>query len=403
MSVMDASFFTGNRRALRQSVEADLIIVAGNDELQRKADAAYEFAQDANFYYLTGVEEAGWVLVIDGDREVLVSPSRSESQVLFDGALSAECAKDISGVGEVIDLAEYRRWLNELSKAHSVVALVGKDPYSARFGFTLNSGPEKVRRSLTRRFGAVEDIRPTLRKLRSIKQPAEIALIRRAVDASVVAFQHVAEAMHTFSSENEITAQLSYDFLRASSGGHAYTPIVAGGGNACTLHYIDNNQKLPENGLVLIDAGVQVENYASDITRTYAVGTATLRQKQIHAAVEKAHHEIIQLIKPGVSLTSYSDDVDEIMKSALIEVGLLADRSDVKTYRTYFPHAISHGLGIDVHDSLGGYETFMPGMVLTVEPGIYIPEEGIGVRIEDDILVTEHGHENLSAALPTAL
>lgn len=400
---MDASFFTGNRQALRRVVTSKLIVVAGNDELQRKADAPFEFAQDAHFYYLTGIEEAGWLLVMDGETEILVSPNRSESQVLFDGALSVGRAKEISGVAEVLSLRDYHRWITNASTAHSVVGAIGKDPYASRYGFTMNSGPEKLRRSLARRFETVEDIRPALRKLRSIKQPSEIALIRRAVDESVRAFKNVAEAMDTFSSENEITAQLSYDFLRASSGGHAYTPIVAGGGNACTLHYIDNNQKLPENGLVLIDAGVQVENYASDITRTYAVGTATPRQKQIHAAVEKAHRDIINLIKPGVSLKSYSDDVDEIMKNALIEVGLLADRSDHKTYRTYFPHAISHGLGIDVHDSLGGHETFMPGMVLTVEPGIYIPEEGIGVRIEDDILVTKDGHENLSAALSTAL
>lgn len=400
---MDATFFTGNRQALRRVVTSKIIIVTGNDELQRRADAAFEFVQDANFYYLTGVEEAGWLLVMDGETEILVSPNRSESQVLFDGALSMDRAKEISGVAEVISLRDYRRWITDASTAHSVVGAIGKDPYAARYGFTMNSGPEKLRRSLVRRFETVEDIRPALRKLRSIKQPLEIALIRRAVDVSVTAFEHVAKAIPTFSSENEITAQLSYDFLRASSGGHAYTPIVAGGSNACTLHYIDNNRKLPENGLVLIDAGVQVENYASDITRTYAIGTPTVRQKQIHAAVEKAHCEIINLIKPGVSLKSYSDDVDEIMKSALIEVGLLSGRSDQKTYRTYFPHAISHGLGIDVHDSLGGHETFMPGMVLTVEPGIYIPEEGIGVRIEDDILVTEDGHENLSAALSTAL
>ena len=147
-------------------------------------------------------------------------------------------------------------------------------------------------------------------------------------------------------------------------------------------------------------AGARVGGYAADITRTYAIGTPSQREKDVHAEVEKAHRAIIDLIKPGASIKQYSASVDEIMKQALQNLNLFNTPDD---YRRYFPHAVSHGLGIDVHDSLGGFETFLPGMVLTVEPGVYIPEEGIGVRIEDDILVTEDGNRNLSAALPTSL
>lgn len=164
-----------------------------------------------------------------------------------------------------------------------------------------------------------------------------------------------------------------------------------------------NDGDITPDGLLLIDAGALDGEYAADITRTYAMGVPTNRQRQVHAAVEEAHRLIIELIKPGVALKSYLASVDEIMKNALIQVELLKDRNDDDTYRKYFPHAISHGLGIDVHESLGGYKEFMPGMVLTVEPGIYIPEEGIGIRIEDDILVTKTGNENLSRALPTSL
>jgi Xaa-Pro aminopeptidase len=175
---------------------------------------------------------------------------------------------------------------------------------------------------------------------------------------------------------------------------------VGAGINACTLHYIANKDKLPTNGMVLIDAGAKVGEYASDITRTYAVGVPSAREKAVHGEVEKAQKAIIDLIKPGLRLEDYQKQSDEIMRTALVNLELIKKPSD---FHRYFPHAVSHGLGIDVHDSLGGFETFQPGMVLTVEPGIYITEEKIGVRIEDDILVTEHGNINLSGKLPTSL
>jgi Xaa-Pro aminopeptidase len=202
------------------------------------------------------------------------------------------------------------------------------------------------------------------------------------------------------SHEYMVEAEFSHYFRSRGATGHAYEPIVASGKNACTLHHIDNAAEVKNNALLLIDIGASVDGYPADITRTYAVGKPNDRQKAVYTAVETAHYQIIDLLKPGLKVKDYSDRVDEIMKKALDSLGLLKKESD---YRRYFPHAVSHGLGIDVHDSLGGPEVFVAGMVLTVEPGIYIPEEGIGVRIEDDILITKTGHENLSAALPTSL
>ena len=206
--------------------------------------------------------------------------------------------------------------------------------------------------------------------------------------------------LSTLKYEYEIEAILNAAFRKTGAHGHAYDPIVAAEKNACTLHYVQNNDKLPKNGLVLIDAGAKFSGYAADVTRTYAIGTPTARQSAVHHAVEKAHQEIISLVRPGLKISEYSERVDEIMKAALKSLNLLSAPED---YRRYFPHAISHGLGIDVHESLGGSETFKPGMIFTVEPGIYIPEESIGVRIEDDILVTDDGHRVLSEALPTGL
>lgn len=397
---MNPSFFERNRHAVRTHTDSPVIVITGNNEVHRKADAAFGFVQDANFYYLTGIKEAGWSLLFVENEVSLVSPDRSEVQTLFDGSISHEVTSKISGIDKIISSNDFLQQLNELGNSHEAVALIGPDPHQKYYDFTPNSGPEESFKKISHLFKQVEDIRPVLSKLRSIKQPEEIAKMKQAALISLQAFEQVKEKMTTFTAENEISAQLHYDFYRKSPGGHAYDPIVASGKNACTLHYGANDQVLPKNGLVLIDAGVQVDEYAADITRTYAIGTPTKRQREVHAAVEKAHLEIIELIKPGVSLEEYSKKSDAIMEHVVQLLGLYKEPSDV---RKYFPHAVSHGLGIDVHESLGGYKEFQPGMVLTVEPGIYIPDEGIGVRIEDDILVTENGNDNLTSALKTAL
>jgi len=173
---------------------------------------------------------------------------------------------------------------------------------------------------------------------------------------------------------------------------------VAAGANACTLHYAHNRSKVMGRQLVLMDVGASYGGYTADITRTYAKGEPTKRQRQVHEAVEAAHHRIIGLIRPMLAVDEYQREVDAIMREAIASLGL---PSDDAALRRYFPHAVSHGLGIDVHDSLGSPRFLQAGMVLTVEPGIYLPEEGIGVRIEDDILVTAAGNENLSRRLST--
>jgi Xaa-Pro aminopeptidase len=213
----------------------------------------------------------------------------------------------------------------------------------------------------------------------------------------------VRQKLPTLRYEYEVEAEFSYYLRRHGAKGHAYDPIVASGQNACTLHYVDNTSRLKKRQLLLLDIGARSGGYAADITRTYALGEPTKRQVAVHEAVQDAQRQIISLLKPDLSIEEYHRDVDVIMKQALLSLGLMKDMEDDTAYRTYFPHAISHGLGIDVHDSLGGPRYLQPGMVLTVEPGIYIPDEGIGVRIEDDILITDTGHANLSARLSTDL
>ncbi len=397
---MQANFYSGNRAALKDALGGTIFVIAAHDEVHRRADAAFGFVQESNFYYLTGINEASWKLVVTPNEELLVSPGRSETQTLFEGSLTDDDARKVSGIEKVITPSEWDVLLGSLQEAHDAIATIGPDPHQKYNSFEPNSGPEKIRAILEGRFKNVTDIRSVLAKLRAIKQPAEIIAMRHAIKTTLDAFAGVKAELPELHNEAQVAARLTYDFLSDTFTGHAYDPIVAGGLNACTLHYVKNNAPLNVGELLLIDAGALNDEYAADITRTYAIGHVNDRHKQVHAAVEKAHYEIIALIKPGVSLKEYSDTVDVIMGTMVNELGL---GNTPESYRKYFPHAISHGLGLDVHESLGGYKEFQPGMVLTVEPGIYIPEEAIGVRIEDDILVTEDGNENLSASLPTSL
>lgn len=397
---MNKDFFTLNRQALFNTAVADMYIFAGNILVQRSNDASYAFEQEANFWYLTGIDTAGWRLVIQKGKSTLVAPDVDEVHQTFDGSLSHKAAKEMSGVDEVLSYQQAEELLSGLKDFDQKVATLGEDPRKEHYDFALNPGPVNLLNELQELFGEVNDCRKTLATLRAIKSSDEIDLIRSAIKITTEAFELVRNSIHQYSFEYEIEADFSSYFRKTGAHGHAYDPIVAAGKNAVTLHYTKNADSIVPGALVLIDIGVRYKGYAADITRTYGHGEVSERYRAVHLAVETAHHKIIDLLEPGLNVKAYFDKVDQIMLAALNDLGLLKDKGD---YRKYFPHSVSHGLGIDVHDSLGGPDEFKPGMVLTVEPGIYIPEEGIGVRIEDDILITQMGHENLSDGLPTSL
>jgi len=401
---MPSQIFISNRKNLLQRLNGALVVVVAYTSLQRQNDAAFRFQQEANFWYLSGIEQPDWQLIIDGQsgKSWLIAPDIDDVHRVFEGGLSHQEAQKISGVDAVILHKDAESLLRTLAKKHSMVYALGEHPHSEHFNFHENPAQRQLWRVLERIFNSVQDCRPELAKLRAIKQPEEIAAMKRAIRLSTDAFELVKNKLPDLKCEYEIEAEFDYYFKRHGVD-HAYEPIVAGGKNACTLHYGANNMKLKKNSLLLLDIGARYNGYSADISRTYALGEPTKRQQAVHMAVEQAHIEIVNLLKPGLRVLEYQDRVDTIMKQALLGLGLMKDDADEVAYRTYFPHAVSHGLGIDTHDSLGGPETFLEGMVLTVEPGIYIPEEGIGVRIEDDILITKKGHENLSRRLSTGL
>lgn len=385
---------------LTQRMRGRLIVLASYDMMQQSGDIAAPFLQESCFLWLTGIEAPGWKVIIDCMRQhtTLVRPERSEAQRIFEGETSDEEILARSGANKIIEARDLEQHLRNLARKHPLVYTVyDKTPHE----FVLNPAQRTLHDTLTRIFPSVEDIGKQIHELRAIKSDKEILTIKRAIACTVKAFQEIRTNLAVYKHEYEIEAEFTKQFRHVDAR-HAYEPIVAAGAHAVTLHYTANAGRIGSKDMILIDIGARVDGYCADITRTYALNP-TKRQRAVHTAVERAHQRIIKLLGPDVLVSEYLRDVDEIMKDALEEVGLLTDRSDTDTYRRYFPHAVSHGLGVDVHDSLGAPRYFRPGMVLTVEPGIYIPEEGIGVRIEDDILITAKGAENLSRKLPTAL
>jgi len=398
---MDQTFFNANRQALLDKLQKGaLVVVTGYGEVQRSHDSAHRFEQEGNFWYLTGIESPDWWLILDGTHgtQWLVVPDIDEVQQVFDGGIDKDSVFTTSGIKTVLTRDEALRRLRELARHHSIVYTTEQPSHLREHAhFQLNTAHAELKKTLERIFQNIQVCNRELAILRTIKSPVEIAAIQKAIDVTIAAFEVMRPTLSTARYEYELEATLSYEIRRRGAAGHAYDPIVASGLNACTLHYGQNANRLNKRNLVLFDVGARVGGYAADISRTYALSTPTKRQQAVHDAVVEVQTACIALLKPGFGFEEYELQAERIMKHALETLKL-----PVEDYRKYFPHAMGHGLGVDVHDAMAGYETMQPGMVLTVEPGIYIREEGIGVRIEDDILITEKGHRNLSASLSTS-
>lgn len=398
----NSEFFAGNRERLRKlfTGKAPIVITAAG-LLQQGGDSTYPFHQDANFWYLTGIDMPDLVLVIDKDKEYLIRPPRSEVSNTFDGVFEAASLSKNSGIAEVLDeKLGWKRLNSRIKKVKHVATLAPLATYVDVFGFYTNPARATLMARIKETNPNVEplDLRQHLSIMRMVKQPVELTAIRRAVDNSVQTFKDARKSLHKQEYEYELEAILSYGFRRRGSDGHAYAPIVAAGKNACTLHYEANNQKISDNDLVLIDAGAQVNRYAADISRTYSKGSPNKRQRNIYDAVIEVQDYAFSQLKPGISIRENEKLVEQFMGEKLRSLGLIknVERDEI---RKFFPHATSHFLGLDVHDS-GDYGRLLePGVVLTVEPGIYVPDEAIGVRIEDDVVITKDGIDILSKKL----
>lgn len=405
-----AGFYEANRRRLRQDLAEDAVIVlTANGLLQRGGDSPYSFHQDSNFWYLTGIDEPDIVLVMDAGAEYLIIPERTVSRQVFDGSVDLQALTSISGIEQVYgEQAGWERLAAALRRQLRLATPAAAPGYIEQYGIYANPARRRLQRRLKAIAGdkPIIDLRPVLARARMVKQPPELLAIRRAVDITMDALQTVsaAAASATYAYEYELEADLTRLFRRAGASGHAFAPIVAGGRRACTLHNVANDSRLAPDELVVLDVGAEVEHYAADITRTILIGHSppSGRQRQVYEAVSEVQDFALGLLKPGADLRDNERQIEKRMGQALRSLGL-TDGRDAEAVRRYYPHSTSHFLGLDVHD-VGDYsQPLEPGVVLTCEPGIYIAAEGIGVRLEDDVLITASGHEVLSGRLPKTL
>lgn len=400
--MFEATFFSANRLNLRRAFDRNsLFVFTANGAVQRNGTTPYPFRQDSNFWYLSGIEEPDILLVMDSEGEYLILPERSEAFEKFNGKIDSKKIALISGVSEVHGYYEgIKKLKNELLKRKKVVSCTPSDDYISAAGIYANPSRRRLANILSGIYPKVHliDARPQLSKQRMIKQPIEINAIEKSVSVSVSAFEKIKRNIGIYKTERDISDAIGIEFIKSGATGHAYEPVVAFGQNACVLHYSPQNQPLKKNGLVLIDAGAEMLNYAADLTRAYALSKPSDRQTEVFEAVMQIRNYALELVKPGVELKEYELTVKKYAHEVI--KGLKLKNPDPVAH---YPHSTSHFLGLDVHDA-GDYEALISeNMVLTVEPGIYIKEEGIGIRIEDDILITGTGNRNLSEQLAREL
>lgn len=403
---MTSEFFQNNRAKLRKlAADSGPIVITANGLAQRNGDVTFAFRQDSGFYYLTGINEPDLTLVIDRASDYLIVPGRSEARTVFDGAPEASTLTKASGISQILsENTGWQKLKTSLASDKQLSTLVPLASFERTHGIYANPARARLIRKLKRLAPSAEItyINKKLAEMRMIKQPEELVAIQRAIDITASGIEKVTSALASFSYEYEVEASLTASFRASGASGHAFSPIVASGTNACTLHNVANNSPLANNVLVTIDVGAEVNNYAADITRTLALGKPNTRQKQVYDAVLATQNYALGLLKPGASFKEYEQKVASFLGEKMVELKLLKKVSS-EGVRKYCPHATSHFLGLDVHD-VGDYrQALAENMVVTCEPGIYIPEEGIGIRIEDDVLIVPDGNKVLSQKLPRRL
>lgn len=418
--------YAKRRKELIQKVDGnDIVILPAAKEILRNNDSVYPFRQDSDFYYLTGFEEPDAVLVLIPKRKegeyILFNRVRDRDREIWEGPRAGQegaCKEFLAD--QSFPIEQFSAMLPEL--------LVGKEKihyplgrnkeFDKKLMLALNQIRAKVRGGVLSP-EAFFDIAPTLHEMRLFKSPAELAVMKKAADISekahIRAMQTCKPGMH----EYQLEAELLYEFQRNGARCAAYNSIVGAGRNTCILHYVNNNQKIADGDLVLIDAGCEYQNYASDITRTFpANGIFSKEQRAIYELVLAAQLAGIKAIKPGASWMAAQSVIVKIITQGLIDLGILkGNLENLIEKNAYFPfymHRSGHWLGLDVHD-VGRYRTdhkwrtLEPNMVLTVEPGIYISSDipgvhkrwhNMGIRIEDDVVVTEKGHDVLTSGIP---
>ena len=409
------NLFVKNRVKFAKALKPkSLAIFNSNDIMPTNADGTMPFRQNNDIFYLSGVDQEESILVIFPDapmekyKEMLFLKETNDEIAIWEGEkLTKEAAEKTSGIKTVFWLKDFEKTLNAIIYEAENIYL--NDNEHLRADTTVQTRDDRFRDWLTKEYPIhnYERSAPILHKLRAIKEPEEIELMQQACNITGKAVDRILKFIKPGVMEFEIQAEIMHEFLRNRSRGFAYEPILASGFNACVLHYVQNNQECKDGDLILMDFGAEYANYASDLTRTVPVnGKFTERQKEVYTAVLTVMKQATAILRPGITLHEYHKKVGEMMTEQLLKLGLLSqeevkkENPDWPAYKKYFMHGTSHYIGLDVHDVGSWYEPIEAGAVFTVEPGIYIREENMGIRLENDILITEDGHKDLMGHIP---
>lgn len=413
--LIDKQLFIDNRKRFTSHLKANsLAIFQSNEVMPRNGDASFDFKQNSDMFWLTGIDQEECAVVLFPDcpvetyREALFVKRTNEHIAVWDGhKYTKEEATAVSGIKNVF-------WMDEFDGLMRAVIQMAQNVYlnTNENDRASNTAPYKdltFAREMRERFPLhnFERAAPIMQRLRSVKHPLEVEYMKHAIEISNKMFQRVLKFVKPGVKEYEVEAEVIHEFVRNGATGHSFTPIVASGKNACTLHYIDNAGVCNDGELLLLDTGADYGNYISDMTRTFPVnGRFTPRQKEVYNAVLRVMREAKKMLKPGVLLMEYHAEVCKVMEKELIDLKLLT-LDDIKkqnpawpAFKKYYMHGTSHFLGLDVHDVGMRYEPMQAGMMFSCEPGIYIPEEGIGIRLENEILITSTGCIDLMEHIP---
>jgi Xaa-Pro aminopeptidase len=411
-------------KSMREHAGGGLALVPTAPEVARNRDSHFPYRHDSYFYYLTGFPEPEALVALvagpDGDKHVLFCRDKNEEREIWDGfRYGPDAAREIFGFDEAHPISELDRVMADLAADRPALytPLGMLESWDRKVAETLNEVRNRARSGVSAP-DSVVDVRGALDTMRLTKDAHEVALMRKAATISSGAHKRAMEVTRPGWYEYQVEAELAHEFLRHGALAVAYPSIVASGPNACILHYRDNNRKMDAGDLLLIDAGCEYQGYASDITRTFPVsGKFTGPQKDVYELVLASQMACLDAVKPGVDFHEYHKVAERVLAQGFIDLGLCKGTLDAVlesgAYKQFYMHRAGHWLGMDVHDA-GQYQVhgasmkLAAGMVLTVEPGAYIrpadnvPEAfwNIGVRIEDDVLVTANGNENLTAATP---
>ena len=413
---IDSKLFERNRKKFSgHMVPNSMAILNSNDIYPISADSTLPFQQQRDIFYLSGVDQEESVLVIFPDcpkeknREILFLKETDERIAVWEGEkLTKEKAFETSGIKTVYWLQEMEKVLFELMTQAESVYVNTNEHYRANV--ETETRDARFINWLKAKYPAHDYRRcqPILQRLRSVKEPEEIELIQKACDITEKGFKRVLGFVKPGVMEYEIEAEYIHEFIRNRADGFAYTPIVGSGYNACVLHYIENNQECNDGDMILMDVGASYGNYASDMTRCIPVsGKFTERQKEIYNAVLRVKNAAAKMLVPGNDWADYHIEVGKLMTEELLKLKLLTQEEvdkedpDWPAYKKYFMHGTSHHMGLDTHDYGILTEPMQAGMVFTVEPGIYLPEENLGIRLEDDYVIQEKGEPvNLMKNIP---